>query len=108
PKAAAAAETLAALNPDCEIKAVRTCLDPGNAAALADGMDLILDCADSFAVSYILSDLCRDTYRPFITASVIGTDGYVGAFCGGTPSLRAVFPDLPPRLGSCAEDGVLG
>jgi molybdopterin/thiamine biosynthesis adenylyltransferase len=107
-KVAAAAETLAALNPDCDVEAVQARLDPGNAAGLADGAELILDCADSFAASYILSDLCRDTCRPFISGSAIGTDGYVGAFCGGAPSLRAVFPDLPQRLGSCAEDGVLG
>lgn len=107
-KVAAAAETLAGLNPDCEVDAVRARLDPGNAAGLADGADLILDCADSFAVSYILSDLCHDTGTPFVSASAIGTDGYVGAFCGGSPSLRAVFPDLPQRLGSCAADGVLG
>src|SRR5690606_37700132 len=75
-KATAAAETLAALNPACEVEAVRTRLDPGNAAGLAGGADLILDCADSFAVSYILSDLCRAASRPFISASVIGTDGY--------------------------------
>ncbi|MBC7138207.1 MAG: HesA/MoeB/ThiF family protein [Defluviimonas sp.] len=108
PKVIAAAETLAGLNPDCAVEPVRARLDPGNAAGLAEGADLILDCADSFAVSYTLSDLCRDTARPFVSASVIGTEGHVGAFCGGAPSLRAVFPDLPQRAGSCAEDGVLG
>jgi molybdopterin/thiamine biosynthesis adenylyltransferase len=107
-KVVVAAETLASLNPDCAVEPVQARLDPGNAAELADGSDLVLDCADSFAVSYVLSDLCRDTSRPFVSASAIGTDGYVGAFCGGAPSLRAVFPDLPRRLGSCAADGVLG
>src|SRR5690606_27377617 len=107
-KVDAAADTLAALNPDCTVEAVRARVDPGNAAALADGAEIILDSGDSVAVIYILSDLCHDTGRTFISASVIGTDGYVGGFCGGGPSVRAVFPELPPRLGSCAEDGVLG
>ncbi len=108
PKAEAAARTMAALNPETRIDPVVARLDPANAASLADGMDVLLDCADSFAVSYILSDTARDRGLPLIHASVVGTEGYAGGFCGGAPSLRAVFPDLPERMGSCAEDGVLG
>ncbi|MDF0600554.1 HesA/MoeB/ThiF family protein [Psychromarinibacter sp. C21-152] len=108
PKAAAAAAALDGLNPDCRIEPVTAALGPGNAAALAAGTDLVLDCADSFAASYILSDHCHANGLPLVSASVVRTEGYAGGFCGGAPSLRAVFPDLPHRLGSCAEDGVLG
>lgn len=108
PKVQAAAATLAALNPDCPVEPVAGSLRPGNAAALAAGVDLVLDCADTFAASYILSDLCAERGLPLVSASALGVTGYAGAFCGGGPSLRAVFPDLPQQAGSCAEDGVLG
>lgn len=108
PKAEAAAAAIAALNPDCRVEPIIGALDPANAEALCTDVNLVLDCADSFAVSYILSDACHAHGRPLVSASVIGLDGYAGAFCGGAPSLRAVFPDLPQRAGSCAEDGVLG
>ncbi|WP_339949398.1 HesA/MoeB/ThiF family protein [uncultured Albimonas sp.] len=108
PKAQAAAGALAALNPDCQVEPVVAALDPANAEALCAGVDLVLDCADSFAASYILSDVCHAAGAPLVSASVIGLEGYAGAYCGGGPSLRAVFPDLPHRAGSCAEDGVLG
>lgn len=108
PKAAAAAAALDGLNGDCRIEPLTMALTPGNIPALMRDIGLVLDCADSFAVSYMLSDYCLEAGLPLISASVVGTDGSAGGFCGGAPSLRAVFPELPQRLGSCAEDGVLG
>lgn len=108
PKAEMAAAHMAALNPDCAIKAITESLDPANAPDHVAAADLVLDCADSFAASYVASDTCLAQDTPLISASVVGTSGYCGGFCGGAPSLRAVFPDLPERAGSCATDGVLG
>jgi hypothetical protein len=97
-----------ALNPGCEVTALPVPLDPANAAGHVAAADLVLDCADSFAASYILSDTCLAHDTPLITASVVGLAGYCAGVCGGAPSFRAVFPDLPDRAGSCATDGVLG
>lgn len=108
PKAEAAAAILAELNPEVATTPVVARLDPSNAPALVAGSDVILDCADSFAASYVLSDACLAAGKPFVTASALGLGGYAGGFCGGAPSLRAVFPDLPERAASCATAGVLG
>jgi molybdopterin/thiamine biosynthesis adenylyltransferase len=70
--------------------------------------DIVLDCADNFAVSYILSDYCHTHSLPLISASALGFSGYVGGFCGAKPSLRAVFPELPERAQNCSSAGVMG
>ncbi|WP_371823275.1 ThiF family adenylyltransferase [Paracoccus sp. Z118] len=107
-KAASAGEFVAALDPDVAVEAVEAVVTPANAPALVAGRDVVLDCADSFAVSYMLSDACLAAGVPLISASALGLEGYCGGFCGGAPSLRAVFPDLPDRAATCATAGVLG
>jgi len=108
PKAEAARCALLALNPGLQMTAVTQRLTPANAATWIAHADVVVDAADSFAVTYILSDECRRAHKYLISASVLGLSGYAGVFCGDVPSYRAVFPDLPHRAGSCAEAGVLG
>lgn len=107
PKVAAAAARLRALNSEIEIETCAEALTPANVGALCEA-DIVLDCADQFAASYTLSDHCFRADIPLISASALGLSGYVGGFCGGAPSLRAVFPDLPAQAATCAEAGVLG
>jgi rhodanese-related sulfurtransferase len=108
PKAAAAAAVLQRFNPGLTVEVVAERLTPQNATALVAGVDLVVDAADSFAVTYILSDACQRAIKPLVSASVIGMTGYAGAFCGGAPSYRAVFPDVAVEGGTCATVGVLG
>ena len=79
-KAGAAATNMRGLNPDCQMTPIIEPLTPDNIETYASDVDLVLDCADSFAVSYSLSDYCLNRL-PLIHASVVGTAGYVGGFC---------------------------
>ncbi|MGH8150167.1 MAG: ThiF family adenylyltransferase [Steroidobacteraceae bacterium] len=107
-KAEAARAALRELNPDTAVDAIAERLTPANAACRVAGVDLVIDAADSLAVTYVLSDECQRAGKPFISASALGLSGYVGAFCAGAPSYRAVFPEMPRQAGSCSEAGVLG
>lgn len=108
PKAATARAALLASNPELEIEVLAERLTPANARCLLSRTDVAVDAADSFAVTYILSDECQRANKPLVSASVLGVAGYVGAFCGSAPSYRAVFPEMPRQAGSCAQSGVLG
>jgi molybdopterin/thiamine biosynthesis adenylyltransferase len=113
PKVRAAAQAIARLNPEVMVDALIDRLTPANAPALVAAADVVLDCADSYAASYTLSDVCLAAGKPLISASALGMAGYVGGFCGdpgkgGAPSLRALFPDPPDSGQTCATAGVLG
>lgn len=101
-------EALLRGNPMLQITAVAEKLTPANVARWINAADIIVDAADSFVVTYTLSDACRGTNKCLISASVLGFMGYVGAFCKDAPSYRAVFPDLPHQGATCVELGVLG
>ncbi len=108
PKAVVAAARLRALNGELKAEPVVCPLNPGNVHALLSSADAVLDCADNFAVSYTLSDVCKEVGTPLISASALEFSGYAGAFCGGAPSLRAVFPEMPERSVNCSTAGVSG
>jgi molybdopterin/thiamine biosynthesis adenylyltransferase/rhodanese-related sulfurtransferase len=108
PKAEVAAETLAALNPDCHVLPRAAPLLSDSAADAIGEADLVIDAADRVTATYALSDLCHAANMPFISAAVTGRAGHVGGFCGGAPNYRAVFPDMPPTLTSCDAAGVMG
>ncbi len=107
-KAEAARAALLRFNPTIAVDAVVERLTPQNVARLVSAADVVIDAADSFAVTYILSDACHLAGKPLVSASVIGLTGYAGAFCGGGPSYRAVFPEVAADGGTCATVGVLG
>lgn len=107
-KAQAARRALLDTNPGIRIDAVCERFTPANATHWVATADVVVDAADSFAVTYIASDECRRVNKPLISASVLGLSGYVGSFCGGGPSYRAVFPEMPRQVDSCAQSGVLG
>lgn len=108
PKVEAAVARCVELNSEITISGIAAKLTPDNAASLVTDADIILDCADSYAVSYCLSDTCLTHNTPLISASVLGFSGYVGGFCGGAPSLRAVFPNAPQSGQNCESAGVIG
>lgn len=108
PKVEAARDALQGFNPEVRLDTVVERLTPQNAARLVAGADVVVDAADSFAVTYILSDTCHAAAKPLVSASVIGLTGYAGVFCGGGPSYRAVFPEVSVDGGTCATVGVLG
>ena len=112
PKALAGQRELAAINSGIEIIARQIRVGVENVGTLTSGVNLVVDAADNFATSYLLSDACLQSGTPLLSASVNRSFGYVGIFCGThkspAPSYRALFPKLPGQQLDCNTVGVTG
>ncbi|CAO95820.1 ThiF family adenylyltransferase [Erwinia tasmaniensis] len=103
-----ARRALATRNPECVVDARPHALTASATEAALDGIDLAIDAADNFALTWQLSDACLAHHIPLVSASVLGRRGYVGGFCAGAPSYRALFPQLPGSAANCNTAGVMG
>lgn len=111
-KAEVASARLTAINSEVMITSNNTALSIENARAFVQNASVVVDAADSFIVSYLLSDLCYELRVPLVSASVLTTKGYLGVYCGTNaqpaPSLRAIFPTPPATTQNCDTAGVTG
>ncbi|MDF7674800.1 HesA/MoeB/ThiF family protein [Acetobacteraceae bacterium ESL0709] len=117
-KAECAAKHLAGLNPSVRIVPHGVGAQSDTVSSLLSkmcaeakdhsGRVMVLDAADNFATTYMLSDLCRKESVPLVSASAIRWGGYAAIFCGTVPSYRAVFPVLSAMAQNCQTAGVLG
>lgn len=107
-KVEAAQAHLTALNPNVSIEKYAEHLHSANIEKALQNIDVVIDAADRFATTYLLSEYCYRLKIPLVSASVLAEQGYVGAFCGlNSPSYAAIFPTLPKKAQSCASTGVL-
>jgi molybdopterin/thiamine biosynthesis adenylyltransferase/rhodanese-related sulfurtransferase len=112
-KSATTATRLKQLNSDIQVQSVQERLKSSNLAEIMADASLVLDAADNFAVTYLLSDYCRDQGLYLVSASAQDARGYVGVFCGPRqlshrPSYRALFPELPSSQDNCNTVGIFG
>ncbi|MXP56774.1 ThiF family adenylyltransferase [Pantoea sp. Mhis] len=109
PKVTCVKKNIKKINPNIKIDAIKKLLTPSSLKLALKNIDLAIDIADNFAITYPLSDICYIKKIPLISASVIGRQGYVGGFCNSAPSYHAVFPLIPNSIGNnCNNRGVMG
>ncbi len=105
PKAHSAAAKLGILNPAVLAEPYQARFNP----AMLEGVDLVVDCSDSFETRYEVNAACCAARVPLVEGGVLGLAGLVMAIRPGESACyRCAFPEPPPSAPSCAEAGVLG
>jgi molybdopterin/thiamine biosynthesis adenylyltransferase len=113
PKAASAARTVAAINPDVQVHALQRRVDAAWLQAHLPGVDVVLDCSDNFATRHAVNAACVQHGVPLVSGAAIGFDGQVSVYgsrdsSGGRhPCYACLFPpDTAFEEAACATMGV--
>ncbi len=106
-----AADRIASINPNVEVRKFETRLTSANALELFREFDIIVDGTDNFPTRYLVNDACVLTGKPNVYGSIFRFEGQASVFATKDgPCYRCLYPEPPPPglVPSCAEGGVLG
>jgi molybdopterin/thiamine biosynthesis adenylyltransferase len=103
PKTQAAAEHLAALNPEIEVVAQAQAFK----SDLVAGCDLVLDGTDNFETRFSVNAACLAHGVPLVSGAIGRWTGQVGVF-RSRPCYRCLVPEIPPDAETCVAVGVVG
>jgi len=112
PKAASAAVSALAINPEVKVDIHPFRLSPDNALDLVARYDLVCDGTDNFPTRFLAADACVLARRTLVSAAVLRFDGQLSVFKPheGGPCYRCLYPEPPPPglVPTCSEAGVFG
>lgn len=93
PKAEAASERVAQINPSVDATVHACFLTEENAVELLAGCDVVVDCLDNLRTRFEVEDACRRMGCPMVSAAVAGTSGHVTTIFPPDRGLRLVYGD---------------
>jgi adenylyltransferase/sulfurtransferase len=109
PKAVAAKEVLAGLNPYIEPVAIADELTRHNIRELLKGVDFIFDGLDNYYTRLLLNDYSRTSGTPYFYAGLVIGELSARAVISGVSGCLRCLIDRPPAVGevpTCASEGV--
>ncbi|UPV98857.1 molybdopterin-synthase adenylyltransferase MoeB [Halorussus gelatinilyticus] len=110
PKVESAADFVADLNPDVDVRTHEVRVEPENVESLLADYDFVVDATDNFRTRYLVNDACTLSGTPFSHGAIYKFEGQVTTFTTEGPCYRCLFPEAPPEgmVADCASTGVLG
>ncbi|MBL8288230.1 MAG: HesA/MoeB/ThiF family protein [Rubrivivax sp.] len=80
PKTDSVRQTIAAINPDVQVRALRRRADAAALAQWVAEADVVLDCSDNFATRQAVNAACVRAGKPLVSGAAIGFDGQVSVY----------------------------
>ncbi len=110
-KAQSVQMTVAALNPDVQLRAVVQRADVALLNELVPQADIVLDCTDNFKTRHAVNAACVRHHKPLVWGAAIGWDAQVSVYdpsATDSPCYACLFPpDAGHEDVACSTMGVL-
>jgi molybdopterin-synthase adenylyltransferase len=110
PKATSAQASIAAINPDVQVRALIERADAERLDALVADADVVLDCSDNFATRQAVNAACVKRRKPLVSGAAIGFDGQISVYDTRQPDSPCYACLFPPDAAfeevQCATMGV--
>jgi molybdopterin/thiamine biosynthesis adenylyltransferase len=110
PKAESVRATVAAINPDVQLRALVRRADAALLDTLVPEADVVLDCSDNFATRHAVNAACVRHGRPLVSGAAIGWDAQISVYDtrqAGAPCYACLFPpEAAHQDVACATMGV--
>jgi len=110
PKAASAARSIAAINPELVVHALQERVGAERLDALVAKADVVIDCCDNFRTRHAVNAACVTHRKPLVSGAAIGFDAQISVYDSRRPDVpcyACVFPaDADFEEVRCATMGV--
>ena len=110
PKAESARHSIAAINPDVDVRTVCRRADAQALDAWVAEVDAVLDCSDNFVTRHAVNAACVRHRKPLVSGAAIGFDGQISVYDCRDPQSPCYACLFPPETAfeevACATMGV--
>ena len=109
PKAEAAGQRVAMINPSLHVKTHSTFLNEKNGTLLLENSAVTVDCLDNVKTRFILENACRQIGSPLVSAAVAGAAGHITTIFPQDQGLHLIYgdPEKAPQRGAEASLGTV-
>ena len=109
-KAASAAQSIHAINPEVEVTGLVQRADATTLDALVAQADVVLDCSDNFATRHAVNSACVMQGKPLVSGAAIGFDAQISVYDTRQPQHPCYACVFPPEAAfedmACSTMGV--
>ena len=103
-------QTIASLNPDCEVELIPHQIDGDDLKAAIKAVDIVLDCTDNFPTRFEINRYCVETKTPLVIGAAIRLEGQILNYQPRAESAcyQCLYTQAYENEESCEMEGILG